>query len=144
MPPERARHQRYFPPPIARVLFRREALPHIVPLTMRRRFGFDNTSTGEVQGARTPKPPGEVSRLSRGGYSLQAALGWDNREYQAFKVSTFRSTSLPAGPDKLQNLVSDLANEHLRPDVTLAQQDDAKVEFVCQEVCIRTLYNPFF
>lgn len=33
-----------------------------------------------------PKPRGEVSRISRGGYNLQEALGWPASEYEETRV----------------------------------------------------------
>lgn len=34
-----------------------------------------------------PKPPGEVSRIKRGGYTLQKVLMWDDEEYKNRQVS---------------------------------------------------------
>lgn len=34
-----------------------------------------------------PKPPGEVTRLKRGGYNLQDQLQWDEQQYHSVQVS---------------------------------------------------------
>ena len=37
-------------------------------------------------GGKLPKPEGEAGRPGRGGYSLQAALGWPTAEFDALHV----------------------------------------------------------
>jgi hypothetical protein len=37
--------------------------------------------------AKVPKPKGELSRLKRGGYSLKAALAWDDEFYHKVQVN---------------------------------------------------------
>lgn len=39
--------------------------------------------------SKIPKPRGEVSRISRGGYNLQEALGWPASEYEETRVRVF-------------------------------------------------------
>ncbi len=46
------------------------------------RFKIDGSCQRKI-----PKPNGEVTRLSRGGYSLQAALRWDKAFYYEVQVS---------------------------------------------------------
>src|ERR1700690_4673123 len=41
-------------------------------------------SSGEEK---IPKPPGEASRPGRGGYNLEAALGWHPNDYAEVRVS---------------------------------------------------------
>jgi hypothetical protein len=40
----------------------------------------------EVEDEPIPKPQGEAGRPGRGGYNLEAALAWDQLDYQKFKV----------------------------------------------------------
>ncbi len=35
-----------------------------------------------------PKPPGEVTRLSRGGYNLREAVDWSKEQFEDIQVST--------------------------------------------------------
>jgi len=44
-------------------------------------------SASRSQLAKIPKPPGDVSRIARGGYSLSGTLRWDTTTYKAFQVS---------------------------------------------------------
>jgi hypothetical protein len=50
------------------------------------RLQSDLHLTDQGSASKIPKPPGEVTRLSRGGYSLRKALGWDERLYEEVQV----------------------------------------------------------
>ena len=43
------------------------------------------------QNQKIPKPRGEVTRLSRNGYSLRQALGWDAEYYHKVQVSMYNT-----------------------------------------------------
>jgi len=40
-------------------------------------------------GSIIPKPCGQVSEISKGGYSLTDALGWEEAQYKAIQVWIF-------------------------------------------------------
>jgi hypothetical protein len=42
--------------------------------------------------SKIPKPPGAVTRITRGGYSLKKELRWDPTQYEAVQVSTLLAT----------------------------------------------------
>jgi hypothetical protein len=51
-------------------------------------------SGSQMSPPKIPKPSGEVSRLARGGYSLETTLNWSKEMYSQFKVTSpplFRS-----------------------------------------------------
>ncbi|KLO04612.1 hypothetical protein SCHPADRAFT_812803, partial [Schizopora paradoxa] len=116
--------QRHFPPLTNRSMFRREPLSMDPPLTSRIEFPFANDeaalrsdltvhipSTSGVATTRKPiasipKPHGEVSRLSRGGYNLEEALGWSKVEYT-----------------KVQKGIREIAKDHLDLTSILSEQD---------------------
>jgi hypothetical protein len=81
-----------FPPTILRTVFPPEPKkdPPILPL----RITWPSQGTAPVQVQNLPgkirKPPGEVTRLSRGGYSLQKVLGWDPERYKKILVSCLK------------------------------------------------------
>lgn len=94
--------QRHFPPLTNRSMFRKEPLSTVSPLTSRTEFPLTDSTLEQpvntsvpvrhsVGGTNTlktyiPKPHGEVSRLSRGGYNLEEALGWSKAEYNSVQV----------------------------------------------------------
>jgi hypothetical protein len=47
----------------------------------------DALGVQKIPHRKIPKPPGELTRLSRGGYSLERALGWDQERYRKIQVS---------------------------------------------------------
>jgi hypothetical protein len=46
-------------------------------------------SSMDLDDAKIQKPPGESGRPGRGGYNLEAALGWNPKQYNKLKVNTF-------------------------------------------------------
>ncbi|KAJ4496243.1 hypothetical protein C8J55DRAFT_414311 [Lentinula edodes] len=52
-----------------------------------------------------PKPPGEVGRPNRGGYSLFLVLGWPKKKY-----------------DKVKNFINDLVEKHLDCGLPMSEQ----------------------
>ncbi|EJD41723.1 hypothetical protein AURDEDRAFT_169149 [Auricularia subglabra TFB-10046 SS5] len=61
-----------------------------------------------------PKPPGQVTRLKRGGYSLISALGWDNEQYI-----------------RVQKVVHKYALQYLDTSRPYAKRDPVKFDLVC-------------
>lgn len=93
------RFQCHFPPLSNRSIFRGEALLTGIPLATRTAFSFEEEpapqrslpSAGDRSSRKLiPKPPGEVSRLSRGGYNLGETLGWSKEDYGAVRVCLTR------------------------------------------------------
>ncbi|KAG2115432.1 hypothetical protein BD769DRAFT_1322689, partial [Suillus cothurnatus] len=66
--------------------------------------------------AKIPKPQGEVSRISRGGYNLQEALGWPAAEYEETRA-----------------FVSQLAREYLKVNKSWRFQAQPKLALVYTE-----------
>ncbi|KAG2083890.1 hypothetical protein BD769DRAFT_1660878 [Suillus cothurnatus] len=66
--------------------------------------------------AKIPKPRGEVSRISRGGYNLQEALGWPAAEYEETRA-----------------FVSQLAREYLKVNKSWRFQAQPKLALVYAE-----------
>lgn len=80
-------------------MFRREPLSTDLLLTSRVEFPFTDeesvlpdssvrNAAGVVSARKSyiAKPHGEVSRISRGGYNLEEALGWSKADYTAVQV----------------------------------------------------------
>ncbi|KLO05304.1 hypothetical protein SCHPADRAFT_814468, partial [Schizopora paradoxa] len=61
-----------------------------------------------------PKPNGEVSRISRGGYNLEVALGWSKNDYS-----------------RVQKGIREIAKNHLDMTAILSEQDRSKLKHVC-------------
>ncbi|KDQ49338.1 hypothetical protein JAAARDRAFT_51794 [Jaapia argillacea MUCL 33604] len=78
-----------------------------VPVSSRRETPMRQilTMAARSNGPRIPKPSGEVTRLTRGGYSLRKVLGWDQSLYC-----------------KVQRFVKKLARKHLVLGRTLLMQ----------------------
>lgn len=58
--------------------------PHTLPPTLP--MVTTRTDMGIAPISRIPKPEGEVGRPRRGGYNLEATLGWHSKEYRHVKV----------------------------------------------------------
>ncbi|KAJ3898181.1 hypothetical protein F5879DRAFT_995061 [Lentinula edodes] len=63
-----------------------------------------------------PKPPGEVGRPGRGGYSLFEVLGWPKKKY-----------------DKVKKFVNGLVEDHLDCELPMGEQSAANVKRVRQQ-----------
>ncbi|KAJ4496411.1 hypothetical protein C8J55DRAFT_554137 [Lentinula edodes] len=63
-----------------------------------------------------PKPPGEVGRPGRGGYSLFEVLGWPKKKY-----------------DKVKKFVNGLVEDHLDCELPMGEQSAASVKRVRQQ-----------
>jgi hypothetical protein len=50
-----------------------------------------------------PKPRGQVSEISKGGYSLICALGWEEAQYKAVQVRSFGNYHLLTPIDIMDN-----------------------------------------
>ncbi|KAJ3806469.1 hypothetical protein EV368DRAFT_68894 [Lentinula lateritia] len=62
-----------------------------------------------------PKPPGEVGRPGRGGYSLFEVLSWPRKKY-----------------DKVKKFINNLVEDHLNCDLPMSEQGAANVKKVRQ------------
>ncbi|KAJ3873850.1 hypothetical protein F5051DRAFT_431848 [Lentinula edodes] len=62
-----------------------------------------------------PKPPGEVGRPGRGGYSLFEVLSWPRKKY-----------------DKVKKFMNNLVEDHLNCDLPMSEQGAANVKKVRQ------------
>ncbi|EJD43080.1 hypothetical protein AURDEDRAFT_167758 [Auricularia subglabra TFB-10046 SS5] len=69
-----------------------------------------------------PKPPGQVTRIRRGGYTLIEALGWDLEYYK-----------------NVQELVHDLARRYLDRRLSYQSQDPSQLDMVCAAVSLDIL-----
>ncbi|TDL24043.1 hypothetical protein BD410DRAFT_703608, partial [Rickenella mellea] len=102
--------QRCYPPLTLRVRFSPERLMASAPaLTLRRIFDITE-STGDSGWGPTRsfpirKPPGEVTRLKRGGYNLKDQVGWSQDIY-----------------DMVKEYLNELVEEHLDLDKCLSKQ----------------------
>ena len=88
------RIQRHFHPPSARARFSPERLLSQSAASARLRFPIATVTDARVKfdltgqsKALIPKPKGEASRLSRGGYSVRKTLAWDETRYDDLLVS---------------------------------------------------------
>ncbi|KIJ65078.1 hypothetical protein HYDPIDRAFT_167379 [Hydnomerulius pinastri MD-312] len=45
----------------------------------------ESTASSDSEDSKIPKPPGEPGRPGRGGYTLETALGWNQKSYSKFK-----------------------------------------------------------
>ncbi|GAW07327.1 hypothetical protein LENED_009309 [Lentinula edodes] len=68
-----------------------------------------------------PKPPGEVGRPGRGGYSLFEVLGWPKKKY-----------------DKVKKFINGVVEDHLDCELPMSEQSAANVKRVRQQVRIMT------
>ncbi|KLO03917.1 hypothetical protein SCHPADRAFT_795801, partial [Schizopora paradoxa] len=118
--------QRHFPPLTSRSMFRKEALRIGSPLTWRTIFPFadgvvlcperTSSSTPVITKATIPKPHGEVSRLSRGGYNLEEALGWSKNEYAT-----------------IQKEIREIAKDYLDMTAIFSEQEKTKLTMVYEK-----------
>ncbi|TDL14216.1 hypothetical protein BD410DRAFT_690029, partial [Rickenella mellea] len=118
--------QRYYSPLTNRSRFSPERL--IMPLRLAARSVFDinedhfqgpipqTQTSGGTNAQLIPKPTGEVTRQSRGGYNLEAELGWDRQLYTT-----------------IQSHIHSLAGMHLNLSGTFSKQDNAKLLIVYDE-----------
>ncbi|GAW06729.1 hypothetical protein LENED_008673 [Lentinula edodes] len=60
-----------------------------------------------------PKPPGEVGRPNRGGYSLYPVLGWPKKKY-----------------DKVKDFINDMVEQHMNCELPMTAQRRADVKKV--------------
>jgi hypothetical protein len=88
--------------------------------------------------AKIPKPRGEVSRISRGGYNLQEALGWPAAEYEETRVRILPTVvyCLFNYFFFVQAFVSQLAREYLKVNKSWRFQAQPKLALVYAEVGI--------
>ncbi|KLO04504.1 hypothetical protein SCHPADRAFT_1003275 [Schizopora paradoxa] len=114
---------RHFPPLTNRSVFHKEPLSTGIVLASRTEFplieasaasGFPSVLPSKLR-AEIPKPPGEVSRISRGGYNLEEKLGWSKSEY-----------------GKVQKGIRELAKAHLNMTAILSEQDENSLKTVFQ------------
>lgn len=107
MPPNRTlpvRVQRHFSPLAVSTIFRHERFLCPSPLSYHAVFSLDehlpsgcptdpavaDNLSMNLAKSKIPKPPGEVTRIERGGYNLQLALGWSDEQYKRLQVSLTR------------------------------------------------------
>ena len=86
-----------------------------------------------------PKPPGEVSRVGRGGYTLKEILegqhGWKDGLYDNIRVFiTCRHTSFRHTQDLSQERVRSMADKYLDTSIAFTAQERVKVDRICQLV----------
>lgn len=86
-----------------------------------------------------PKPPGEVSRVGRGGYKLKDLLegrhGWKDGLYDKIRVLiTRRHTSIRHTQDLSQERVRSMADNYLDTSLAFTAQERVKVDRICQLV----------
>lgn len=84
-----------------------------------------------------PKPPGEVARLSRGGYSLAKVLMWDEEFYSEVQVHLYTFPCIHSLPHMEQKFIRSQASIHLRTDRLISMQQPSQVDVVCENVGIR-------
>ena len=91
-----ARAHRHYCPLTFTTVFLREELLLCPPLTFTRVFirEIPRTSAPSVtpsssRSRKIPKPPGEVTRLNRGGYNLQDKLSVSQTQYKMIQVSNY-------------------------------------------------------
>ena len=147
----RSHIQRQFNPPMYRVSFTPERVMHDPPAVLRRSWsGVDivpavttATATESNPSASTttaliPKPEGEVTRLKRGGYSLETTLGWSHERYVEIQVSQFVCLLLLEGLtraiEKSQNHIHELVNTHLKKSLPITKQNTKQLRLVCKKV----------
>lgn len=131
--------QRYFRPLAVRMRFSPERL--ISPGLHSRRRVFSPEPRGAIPLDVDPyepkkkKPHGEVTRVGRNGYNLQAALGWTDKFYAEVQV---RSTIIATLTTYLIYLVElsihELARVHLDTRLSFAMQKKDLVKKVFEEV----------
>ena len=85
-----------------------------------------------------PKPPGEVSRVGRGGYTLKDLLEgqyeWRSGLYDKIRVFATRSyTSVILKPFS-QEKVRSMADKYLDTSVSFSSQATPKVDLICEMV----------
>lgn len=90
------RAHRHFCPLVFNTLFLREGLLICPPLTFTRVFIREAPRSPSVQPTlgssrpqKIPKPPGEVTRLKRGGYTLEDKLYVSHELYKTIQVCTY-------------------------------------------------------
>ncbi|THU95287.1 hypothetical protein K435DRAFT_859672 [Dendrothele bispora CBS 962.96] len=78
-------------------------------------------------GRKIPKPPGEVGRPGRGGYSLSTALGWDYKKYRKTYINQLCQDNLDVTVclgDQLEESVNLVRNEAQKRFPFLASYSD--------------------
>ena len=92
-----ARAHRQYCPLTFSTVFLKEELLICRPLTFTRVFIREIPSSpdapprsGSSRPRKIPKPPGEVTRLNRGGYNLQDKLNFSQAHYKEVQVSSYR------------------------------------------------------
>ncbi|KAJ3797278.1 hypothetical protein GGU11DRAFT_756849 [Lentinula aff. detonsa] len=70
-----------------------------------------------------PKPPGEVGRPNRGGYSLYPVLGWPKKKY-----------------DKVKDFINNLVEEHLNCELPMSAQRRGDIKKVQTEAATKFVF----
>ncbi|KAJ3726394.1 hypothetical protein DFJ43DRAFT_1088012 [Lentinula guzmanii] len=70
-----------------------------------------------------PKPPGEVGRPNRGGYSLYPVLGWPKKKY-----------------DKVKDFINNLVEEHLNCELPMSAQRRGDIKKVQTEAAAKFVF----
>ncbi|KJA13351.1 hypothetical protein HYPSUDRAFT_209620 [Hypholoma sublateritium FD-334 SS-4] len=71
-------------------------------------FDTDSEDDGLI-----PKPPGEVGRPSRGGYTLKTVLGWPNKDYL-----------------RIKRFIKQAVRDHLDPSIKFSAQPEESIKVV--------------
>jgi hypothetical protein len=135
------------PPLTLRTIFPPEINPSSAQLALRRVWSFPSVlpSTSDppassldwenkLNGIIIPKPHGTVTEVSKGGYSLSKALGWNHSQYREIQVHSF---GFPCGAHLsfyCQKYIECLAKEHLDTRVSFKNQGKRDVLEVCDKV----------
>jgi hypothetical protein len=144
-------HRRFlphFPPGTMRCEFSPELVPPLLHAMMRT---FPKAESEPLCGSPTsplspltptafliPKPPGEVSRVGRGGYTLKDVLeeqhGWKDGHYDKIRVLAARSRASCYTYAFFQERVRLMADKYLDTSLTYSTQAKSKVDLICEMV----------
>ncbi|KLO05668.1 hypothetical protein SCHPADRAFT_946722 [Schizopora paradoxa] len=105
--------QRHFAPLTSRSIFRAEIKTKGPLHSSRIVYPLTENLKPELPKSLTPKPPGEVGRISRNGYNLKEVLGWSKDEYTC-----------------VQKSMRTLAQKHLDTSQLLSKQKSKSVKDV--------------
>jgi hypothetical protein len=81
-----------------------------------------------------PKPSGSVTRLSRNGYSLEAALGWQDHELYVKVQVMSKPWSGRFALIVLKRFVQKQVNTHLQRHRPMCEQHQRELDIVCNRV----------
>ena len=126
-----------------RTIFHEEQLRPQRTLTNRRSWPpeqLPHNAETLMTNTKPPKPRGELSWLKRGGYSLQATLGWDDDYYQKIQVILTRFVTHHAA-HQTQKYISAKVRRDL-PKKPYSKQDQEKITLFCGEVRVLLLTGP--